>query len=261
MILSTLIFAAAATLAQPQDFEKFFDDFAKKREGIQVLQAEYTEKSITPDETFLSEGSLLYAQPRRIVRHTFYPYDSTVVIDQQTSIEYEPEVKQAVVSDLSQVREADILFFGFESDTKRLRENYEVKLFTIQDNPLGKNGLEIKPKEKDGQKPFESVTLYLADDSLLPYRIHVIFDAESELQVDIGQYTINGDVAPEQTQVTLAEGTKLIQNDKVIETIGAGGKKMPEPAALPVVKERPQAAGAQPAPPEQPALVEITPLN
>lgn len=249
--------AASSTMAQAPDFEKFFSDFSQKREKIQVLQAEYTEKSITPDETFLSNGELLYAQPRRIVRHTFAPYDSTVIIDQKTSIEYEPEVKQAVISDLSEVREADILFFGFDPDTTRLRENYDVKLFTIPDNPLGKNGLEIRPKEDDKDKPFETVTLYLNDDTSLPYRIHVIFDEESELQVDIGEYVINAKVAPEQTQVLLAEGTKLIENDKVVETVGPDGKRVPD-AVLVVAAEGPEPPQEAP---EQKPLVETKELE
>ncbi len=226
-MITSLLITAALAAASPPDFDKFFEEFAAKRAGIEVLQAEYTEKSITPDETFLAEGSLLYAQPRRIVRRTFYPYEAVVVIDGNQAVEYEPEVKQAVMSDLSKVREADILFFGFESDTKRLRENYDVKLFVIEDNPLGKHGLEIAPKKGDEAPPFKSVTLYLSDELFLPYRIHVIFDEESELQVDIGTYTINAAVSPEDTQITLAEGTKLIENDKVIETVGAGGKRVP----------------------------------
>lgn len=257
-MISALLFAATAALAAPADFDAFFEEFSRKRENITALQAEYTEKSITPDETFISEGALLFTQPRRIVRRTFYPYDATVVIDGTEAVEYEPEVRQAVLSDLSQVREADILFFGFERDTKKLRENYDVKLFEIKDNPLGKNGLEIRPKEGDAQPPFKSVTLYLADDTLLPYRIHVIFDEESELQVDMGDYTVNAPLTAEQTQVKLAEGTKLIQDDKVVETVGAEGKWLPEkpaPGALPI-------GAAPPAKPAEDAgLVEVKTLD
>lgn len=259
MIASLILLAAAA--ATPPDFDAFFEDFAKRRADIYVLQAEYTEKSITPDETFISEGALLYAQPRRIVRRTFYPYEAYVVIDGSQAVEYEPEVKQAVVSDLSAVREADILFFGFDSDTRRLRENYDVKLFIIEDNPLGKHGLEIKPKAGDEAPPFQSVTLYLSDELYLPYRIHVVFDAESELQVDIGEYTINAAVSPEDTQVTLAEGTKLIENDQVLETVGPGGKRVPDrsiaaaqPAAEPAKEEAVSVPGEE-------SLIEVAPLE
>jgi len=260
-VISTLLLAATAAFAAPTEFDAFFDEFTRKRQNIQSLQAEYTEKSITPDETFISEGGLLFTQPRRIVRRTFYPYSATVVIDGTEAVEYEPEVKQAVLSDLSQVREADILFFGFESDTKKLRENYDVKLFEIKDNPLGKNGLEIRPKESDKEPPFQSVTLYLADDTLLPYRIHVIFDGESELQVDMGDYTINATLSAEQTQVQLAEGTKLIRDDKVLETVGPQGKWMPEKPAqgvtpLPAEDAQPGSKAT-----EEPGLVEVKSLD
>ena len=256
-MIAAWMLATGALFAAPPEFDAFFDEFARKRAGIQVLQAEYTEKSITPDETFISEGKLLFAAPRRIVRTTFYPYDATVVIEDKRAIEYEPEVRQAVSSDLSEVREADILFFGFDSDTKKLRENYDVKLFEIKDNPLGKNGLEIRPKAGDEEPPFESVSLYLTDDTLLPYRLHVVFDKETELQVDMGEYTVNGSVTPEETQIKLAEGTKLIENDAVVETVGAGGKWVPE---APAFKEA--LKGVTPLKPEPaPDLVEVKPLD
>lgn len=260
-MLSALLIAAAAMAVEPPEFDKFFEDFSRKRAAIRLLQAEYTEKSITPDETFLSEGALLFAQPRRIVRTTHYPYDSTVVIDNQTSIEYEPEVKQAVISNLAEVREADILFFAFDSDTRRLRENYDVKLFAIADNPLGRNGIEIRPKGSDGEKPFDSVTLYLNDETMLPYRMQVIFDEESELQVDIGEYTINGAVPPERTQIFLPEGTKLIEQDKVVETIGTGGKRLPGPSPIASATAATPGPPADETPAAEPALVEVKPLD
>lgn len=253
-MIASLIFAASALVAAPPELDAFFEEFTRKRADIKVLQAEFTEKSITPDETFISEGDLLFAQPRRIVRRTHYPYDSAVVIDGVQSVEYEPEVKQAVRSDLSQVREADILFFGFDADTTRLRENYDVSVFEVKDNPLGRFGLVIKPKAGEAEPPFDTVTLYLTDDTLLPYRLHVVFDAESELQVDMGDYILNGPVAAESTQIRLQEGTKLIENDRVVETVGPEGKLVPE-APAPALSETPPSA--IPAP----ELVEVKPLE
>ena len=59
---------ALTPLAQADSlFEKFFDDFAKNRDAIQTLQTRFSQKTINPDETLLSTGTITYTNPKRLI--------------------------------------------------------------------------------------------------------------------------------------------------------------------------------------------------
>ena len=46
--------------APPPEFDAFFKEFAEKRDGIEVLEADFMQKSIVPEEILTTEGSLIY---------------------------------------------------------------------------------------------------------------------------------------------------------------------------------------------------------
>ncbi|MBI1319020.1 MAG: hypothetical protein GC168_08725 [Candidatus Hydrogenedens sp.] len=256
-MLLELAVAAAASFAAVPELDDFFARFKASREGVVALQTEYTEKSITPDETFLAEGTLTYTKPRRILRQTHYPYDASILIDATTSYQYEPEVRQLVVQELADAPEADILFFGFDSDTDRLRDSYEVRVFSLQDNPLGNLGMELLPKPgSDAVDLFQKAVIYLRDDNLLPYRVHLVFDEESQLIVEMSDYEVNPALAPEAMQIALAPGTKVIRDEQVVRTVGEEGE------LVPITREIPPAPMPDDAPaPETAPLVQVSPLE
>ena len=228
--LALLVSLSSATVPELDDF---MTRFRESREPVAVLQAEYTEKNITPDETFFAEGTLLYTRPRRILRTTHYPYDAAVLIDGTTSYQYEPEVRQLVIHELADAPEADILFFGFDSDISRLRQSYDITLFALEDHPLGELGMELMPKAgSEAEELFSKAMLYLRDDNLLPYRIQLVFDEESQLVVEMSDYTINGVVAPEDTQIEAAPGTTIIRNDEIVREVGEVAERLPEPVSI-----------------------------
>jgi len=254
--MTSLLLAAAALMpAAVPDEAEFFARFKEAREGIEVLQAEYTEKNITPDETFLAEGTLLYANPRRILRTTHYPYHAAVLIDGTTSYQYEPEVRQLVIHELDNSPEADILFFGFDSDVDRLREHYDISLFVLEDHPLGELGLELQPKEgTEAEGLFARALLYLRDDNLLPHRVQLVFDAESQLVVEMSDYTVNAAIEPAESQIEVAEGTAIIRNDEIVREVSGGPELLPAPIDV---------SGLEPAPESESesAEVTVTPLD
>lgn len=219
--------------AAAADFERFFADYAKKRDGIQVLEARFVQKTIYPDEILTTNGKLIYAKPRRLVFQTEDP-ERTTLVDEQRVYEYEPEIKQMTMYDIGDNPQADIFFFGFDNDTESLRKSYDVQLLTLPDEPKGSHGLLIKPKPENAPDArFVEVTLYLRDKDYLPHRIRIVNDEESQVIVEIKDMAVNGKIDPSSTQIALAEGTKIIENDTPVETVGAGGKRVPEAAPLP----------------------------
>jgi outer membrane lipoprotein-sorting protein len=256
MLLGLAIAATAALSAVPET-EEFFARFKAAREGVTALRTEYTEKNITPDETLLAEGTLTYTKPRRILRHTHYPYDASILIDQTTSYQYEPEVFQLVIQELADAPESDILFFGFDSDTERLRESYDVKIFALPEHPLGKLGIELRPKAgSDAADLFREAVLYLRDDNMLPYRVHLIFDEESQLIVEMGDYEVNPVLEAVDTQIAVSPGTKVIVGETVSRVVGQDGEMVPmvPAAAAPAETEDAPETDAKP-------LVEVKELD
>jgi outer membrane lipoprotein-sorting protein len=250
--ISLVLFLSADAAA----FDEFFAEFKEKREHVRVLEAEFRQKTILPDEILTTEGTLLFAQPRRIVIRMNDPERVTLVNHRQ-GCEYDAEIRQLLIYDMEDNPRADIFFLGFDDDTENLRRAYEVDLFTILDDNRGSKGIRIRPKpEQKEDAYFEEVNLYLRDADYLPYRIHIVNDSESQVFLDVRNIEVNGDIAPERTQIHLPEGVKIIQNDIVRETTGEGGRALPDAIdtrAL-IRGEKPEETAAAP-------LVETVPLG
>ncbi len=239
--MTLLAVVALSALAAPDpSFEQFFADFAKKRDGITTLEAHFVQKSIVPDETLSTDGDLVYSKPRRIVFKTEEPNRITLVEDKRV-MEYEEELRQLVMFDLEDNARADVFFLGFDNDTESLRKSYDVSLFTSSDDKRGTRGLLLKPKPKENEEPlFVEVKLYLRDEDYLPYRIHVVNDKDSQVDIDVREYKVNVKLEPAALQVAVPEGTKVVENDTVLETVGPGGKVFPDTAkaAAPKAEEK-----------------------
>ncbi len=238
-----MIFAGA--VSAPSEADAFFAEFAAKRAGIVVLQADYLQQDISPDETLLSLGALIYAKPRRIL---FRKKDSgdTILVDGRVLYSYEPGLKQLEINDLGDARNTDIFFFGFDGDTELLRESYDVALFERDGDPRGKRGLRIRPKGlSPGEAPFQEINIYLRDDDYLPYLIHITHDAYTQTSIEMSNYAINKQPKSGQTQIEVAEGTKIIENNRVIAASAPAGMRLPEAILVQLPQaEKPGAAGA-----------------
>jgi outer membrane lipoprotein-sorting protein len=253
-----ILVAAASLLAAPDTADDFFAEFAKRRADIATLRANYTEKTVTPEEEFVTEGTLTYAKPRRIVRRTAPPDNVVILIDDRRCYQYEPEIKQLVIYELDNDPRANLLFLGFDSDIASLREAYDVSVFSIEDQASGKKGILIKPKAGDKEAWFKEVNLYLDEVDYLPYRIRMVNEDDSQLIIEVKDIKKNPPLDPADTQAAIAEGTKVIKDDEVLETVGSAGKLVPDAALTPALAPRPEAqAPSVPAP----ALVDVKPLE
>ena len=248
MTLLAVLLASMAAEAPP-DFDAFFEEFKAKRDGIRVLEADFIQRTILPDEVLTSRGTLLYAKPRRIVYRTQQPHRATL-IDGRRGYEYEPDIKQLVIYDLEDRPEADIFFLGFDDDTEALREAYDVNVFTIEGEERGSQGIVVRPKDPAAADAyFVEVSLYLRDEDYLPYRIRIVNDEESQVITEVQDIEVNHDPAPVRTQISLAPGTKIIENDTVVEVVGEEWKEVPEPLHFgPDTSE------------EAPGLIDVAPL-
>jgi outer membrane lipoprotein-sorting protein len=229
-------------------FDAFFADFAKKRDAIQVLEARFTQKSISPEETVNSAGSIVYVKPRRILfRYERPDPGTTYMIDGEKAYEYESDIRQLQIYDLQDDPQTEVFFLGFQDNTEALRKAYDVTVFQSAGKPADSKGLIIRPKEspRDAQN-FREVKLYLRDADYLPYRIHITHENDSEVDIAITDFAINGKLDPRKARISLPGGTKIIENDELVETVGAAGKCVPEkdlvlvePLAQPANKETP----------------------
>lgn len=254
-----LVLAAASFLSAPDSVDGFFDEFAKRRADIVSLRANYTEQTITPEERFENEGTLVYAKPRRIVRRTAPPDNVVILIDDRRCFQYEPEIKQLVIYDLDADPRANLLFLGFDSDLASLRDVYDVSLFTVEEEASGKRGILITPKPDDKQAWFKEVNLYLDEVDYLPYRIRMVNEDDSQLIIEVKDIKKNPALDPADTQAAIAEGTKVIKDDQVLETVGPGGKMVPETAKTPEkADEKPIPTHENTAPA---AIIDVKPLD
>ena len=238
--------AVLSTLAVEDPLEEFFADFAKKRDGMRVVEARFVQKNITPDEVSSSAGTIVYVRPRRIV---FRYEDPEIVhlVDGLRMYEYDAELKQVIIYDLEDDPQTEALFLSFDDDTKRLREAYAVSFF--EPGKEGAKGLLLVPKPKNNEIPFfERARLHLRAKDYLPYLVEIVNDEESRVIIKVEDLKVNGDLEPRKVQIAVPEGTKVIENDVPIETVGPGGKWLPE-QALPQKRPAAESSGEEVAAP------------
>ena len=242
--MSALLLSCACLLAAPgNDVDAFFREFAAKRDGIAALQAAFTQKTILPDETLEARGSILFVKPRRIVFRTEDP-ERVTLVDDGRGYEYDPEIRQLQMFDIEDNPRADIFFLGFTDDITRLREAYDLTLFDVEGEPKGKHGIRIRPKAGSGDEAyFMEVNLYLRDKDFLPHRIHIQNDAEAQVVIEVAEPDTAARPEPKETQIFVEEKTKIVENDRVREVVGPGGRWLPDAILLP-----PESAAAAPAP-------------
>jgi outer membrane lipoprotein-sorting protein len=219
--------APAAAPAPDATLDTFFADFARKRDAVLSLEARFAQKNISPEEVVESSGSITYVKPQHIVfRYDKPDAGTTYLMHGHRVYEYEPDVKQLQIYDLEKNPRTEIFFLGFDDNTTALRQAYNLGLFETDEKPLGSRGISLRPKDPDS--PFHEVKLYLRDADYLPYRVHILNDDDSEVVMSITDFVINGKLDPGKTRIRLPEGTKIIDNDQVVETVGPGGKTAPE---------------------------------
>jgi outer membrane lipoprotein-sorting protein len=226
--------------------DAFFADFAKKRDAVHSLEARFTQKNISPEEVVDSSGSIVYVKPQHIVfRYDKPDAGTTYLMHGHRVYEYEPDIKQLQVYDLEKNTKTAIFFLGFDDDTKALRDAYDVSLLEVNEKPVRSRGISLRPKNAQ-EGTFREVKLYLRDADYLPYRIHILNDDDSEVEITITDFAINGKLDPSKTQIRLPEATKIIENDQGAETVGPGGKTVPEEHTVVVepLSEPKQGAGA-----------------
>jgi len=235
LITSLIVLVTLAGAPGATDFDAFFEEFSAKRDEIQTLEARFQQKNVTPEETRATGGSIIYANPRRIVFRYLEPErGATYVVDEYRAYEYIPEIEQVEIHNIRDNPQAEIFFLGFEDNAEQLQQAYNLELFdpagTAESVPEAARGLAIRPKPKNDEPlPFKEVRLYLREKDYLPVRIHVINDEESQTFIDISAFTINQPLPPEKAQIQLPEGVKVIEDGRLVETVGAGGKNLPGP--------------------------------
>lgn len=234
--VAMLLFCAVQARGEG-DFDSFFKAFKEKRDGVGSLQAAFVQKTILPQEIITTEGILYYSKPRRILFSTKDP-DRATLVDGRRGYEYDAEIKQMTIFDIEDHPRANIFFLGFDDDTEALKTAYELTLFET-DDPRGKHGIKITPRpDSEEEAYFLEANLYLRDEDYLPYRIHIVNDKESQLYIDVSDIAKKPGQDLESACFFIPEGVKVVENDRVIETIGSGGRHVPQEPQGELIEEK-----------------------
>ena len=175
----------------------------------------------------------------------------TTLVDDRQGYEYDSEIKQMTVFRIEDHPRANIFFLGFDDDTEALKSAYDLTLFEA-DDPRGHHGLKIKPRaDSDEEAYFIEANLYLRDEDYLPYRIHIVNDSESQLYIEVSEISPQAYQDLNSARFFVPEGVKIIENERVIETVETGGRHVPMESQRALVEEKELPA-------EVPDIVEVT---
>lgn len=237
MAFLLLLCALVASDAEPIDV--FLADMAQSRSNIQAIDARFVQENHTPDEVVIVSGTIRYRRPNQML----YKYEESgdaYLIDGRRAFEYRPHLKQVEVYELEGRPETEALFLGFTEDTSRLKEAYNVELFSPLDDAKDSTGLVLHPKNREeGQVYFEEVKLYLHGKNRLPFKIEIVNDADSQTEIRISDISIANETNSSPFQIDVPEGVKIIVNGQFYETVGPEGKKLPFAPAEPKTEDAP----------------------
>jgi len=230
--MTSLLAAAIVSVAgAAPDFDTFFKDFAQKRDAIQNMEAQFLQENETPEEVYEARGRIVFEKPRRIMFVYEKPSNGTTyLLSDNKAYVYQPDSKQLDIRGIEASAETEAFYLGFSDNTAALREAYDVTLFEPEAADGAAAGVTLKPKKEADSAPFKEVKLYLREQDYLPVRIHIVNDEDT--QVDIRVIEIQTNVsAGGKVRLQVPEGAKIIEDDQVVETVGAGGKAYPADAA------------------------------
>lgn len=238
MSVAAVLFLAAHLAQADADFDAFFADFAARRNRIRVLEARFTQETVTPDETIASTGTLVYVKPKRLIFRYEDP-ELVYIIDGLMTYEYDAELEQLQIFEIEDRPETEALFLGFDDSTDRLREAYDIEILPPEEGGDGK-AIRLKPKTRDSDTVyFQFVTLELRAEDYLPTRIYIQNDEDSHVLIRVSDFAVNRALEAEDTQIFLPEGTDIVNNERYVETVGPEGKRVPPPMDPADVTETP----------------------
>ena len=218
--------AAAAQTSQAPD--EFFTEFTKQRDAIETLRADFVQTTITPDETTISKGTLIYTRPKRLLfRYTDPPL--VYMIDSLRVYEYDPGISQIEIMELEDRPESEAFYLGFESNVDRLQEAYEIHVLPPDDPEIFALAVEFVPKlSGDGEEPyFQRVRLQLRKKDYLPAEILIVNDEESQTSFSVTNFAANEKLPEDLSHIRVPEGTAIIENDESLDDAPAGGLLFP----------------------------------
>lgn len=227
--MTCLILAAVAIAAADlPTFDTFFKDFAQKRDVIENLEARFEQENVTPEEETQASGRIMYAKPRQIMFTYEKPAGgATYLVDANNVYVFQPDARQLEIRNIQNTAEAEAFFLGFSENTEELRKAYDLALFEPEDSAFAKYGIVIRPGKDAESAPFQEVKLYLRESDYLPVRIHVINDEESRVSIKVLDIKTNLPSEQVDVRIKAPQGTKVIKEDRVVETVGPEGKSFP----------------------------------
>lgn len=234
VLVALLVSAVAAPLPS---LDEFFQTFSQKREGLQALRADFTQTNTTSGESDTVQGSIFYVNPRRIIFR--YPEaELTYLFDDTRVYEYDAGLRQVQISDLGNDPQAEALFLGFGENADRLKKAYDIELFRPDRAECGAIGMILRPRNREeGSGVFQEVRLFLDEENYLPCAVRIVNDEDSQVYYTLPKYTLNPPFQPADTQIRVAEGTEVIQNDQLLETAGPDGLLLPDQPITPKAPE------------------------
>lgn len=245
MMWPVLIAALAATEPyDPAAVDRFFQEFVAKRDAIRTLEAGFSQTNVLPEEESKTTGRLTYIQPRRIIfRYEGDEAGSVFMVDAGRVFEYQADLEQLEIRDLSDDPQSEVFFLGFDANTDALKEGFDITVRDVAPSecPAEASGasksVTLTPKSRpDAPPPFKEVTLYVREQDYLPVFIHVVNDAESQVRIAVGPFEINPALPDGADRIVLPEGVKVFENDQLRLTVGPNGTSVP----LDVPAEEPQ---------------------
>lgn len=222
-VVALSCFLAQADQSNPLDL------FTKNRAEIETLQAMFTQVNDTPDETYVSTGKIVYVQPRRMIMR----YDDppvAYIFTEEAAYEYDAELAQLRIYDMSQMPEMEALFMGLDNEPARLNEAYEVETLPPSAATKDSPSIRLHPRVEEGETPlFQHATLLLRKEDYLPHEVRISHGEDGANVIRLGTFTIDEPLEKSERTLFVPEGTTIIRNDTFAGKVGPGGRTFPEP--------------------------------
>jgi len=232
MIAAAAIWLASMAAAPP-NLDAFFETFGEKRATVETVQAAFEQINVYPTDAEVSGGSIVFTAPGRLVLRYEDP-EVAYHVDGEAVFEYDAEIRQVLVIPIDYAPDAEAFILAFSNQPERLQELYEVGLVEPEpgDDPGPVLVLKPWPSEDEIEPPFLQAQLKLRDSDYLPTHIYIQRDEDTEVNILVSEIVVNEKLAENADRIFVPRGTDIIQDDTLVETIGEGGRWLPDPSLI-----------------------------
>ncbi len=191
LILALAAPPAASPATAPDLFQQIYARGQLERSRLKTLKATFTETTVSSllERPIVAHGTLVAAQPARVVMRYTSPERKIVSVDERRLLVIWPDRQESEQIDIGEIQKRIRQYF-VQADAKQLRSHFDIG---VSENAEVPNTylMDMAPRRKQIREGLERLQIWLDRRSLLMVQMKMIFPGGDSHTIHIDTIEVN----------------------------------------------------------------------